>query len=232
MILSSLFTSFLFGLLISDPSNQPHLSCLEPMAVLVGLGFIVAISPSRFRLILACLIAFFFGVIWITWLPTWPALIEQAQGKKCAIRGRTVCEAFDIGSSRFLPVSINSINIPPHDEWVPSKGVVVLRISRSDYAEPGSELQACGILSTESELLHSAGVLRFMPRAILDLGGESGGVTLTGKPGLIKAPMNALRYRLVSHLSWGTGASEAELITGITMGRQSSSRNTDWSKDF
>jgi ComEC/Rec2-related protein len=242
MILSSLFASFLLGLLVSDPSNHTHLRWLEPLLLLPAFGCMVFVTPLKFRILWGCAIAFTFGIIWITWLPTWPeplSIDRFAPGQLYEIKGRAASEPYEIGSDNFLPLYIcryrkyfpTETDISDQD-WIPSSGAVVIKVPRSTYALPGAEYRAKGFLRIEPELLNSSGVLRFMPRAMLYFTSENDDIVLTGVPSPYKAAINALRYRLVSPLSWGTEPTEGELINGITLGRRNSSRDSGWSKDF
>jgi ComEC/Rec2-related protein len=248
MILSSLFAFFLEGLLVSDPSNHPHLRWLEPIVLLPALGYMAFVTPSKFRIFWGCAIAFIFGIIWITWLPTWPeplSLDRFAPGQKYEVRGRAICDPIEIGTDDYLPVYISSYRkyfpedattyIGPgiyNGNWIFTKGTVVIKVPWSTHVLPGAEYRAKGILRIERELLNSSGVLRFMPRGMLYFTDENDGIVLTGAPSPFKTVLNALRYRLISHLSWGTDPIEGELINGITLGYRNSSRNSDWSKDF
>jgi ComEC/Rec2-related protein len=230
-------------LLISDPSNQTRLVWPEAAVILAGLGILFILSPARLRIVVSCCIAFFIGIVWVSWLPTWPAPLDDTgnpSGPGCIIEGRAVSDAIDCPLGRFLPLSLKAIRIESSDSgsddgndgWAPARGVVLVRMSRYSVATPGAMYLARGHPTADLEQLHGPICLRYRARAFFNPDSERNCVVKIEDPPPTSAALNALRYHLASHLSWSLEDSEGELVAGITFGRRGRRLSGDWTKDF
>jgi competence protein ComEC len=89
-----------------------------------------------------------------------------------------------------------------------------------------------GILDNSPDPVHGPIALRYRPRAILRPGISGYKIEKISEPDRLSDFMNRLRYRLMSHLSWGIGCRESELVAGITFGRKGRRFSGNWARDF
>jgi ComEC/Rec2-related protein len=243
MRLTLLFCSFFLGLIVSDPSGSANISWTEALVLLSTLAGLCFITRRAYWVILACSIMFILGVVWITWLPTWPrplAYREETQLSTFEIIGQAVSDGMDTPSGRYLPVRILGMRTVEEGASRPSPengtgtetGNVLIRISRYFTGVQGATYRARGRIIVSNELLRSPICARYRPRAVLNWGPDGEDIVMTGDPPPVSDAINRLRYLIVSHLSWGMSDREGELVTGIVCGRRSRHLDGEWTRDF
>jgi ComEC/Rec2-related protein len=243
MRLTLLFCSFLLGLVASDPAGSGNISWTEALVLLSGLVVLCFLMRQAYWSVLACSIMFVLGVMWITWLPTWPrplSVDDEKHSSTFEILGQAISEGVDTPSGRFLPVRIlefraveeNAGDQPTEPGPDTACGSALVRISPYFAGIPGATYRCRGRIIASNRLLRSPICARYRPRAVLNWGPDSEDIVLIGDPPTVSDAINRLRYRIVSHLSWGMGEREGELVAGVVCGRRSRHLNGQWTRDF
>jgi competence protein ComEC len=158
----------------------------------------------------------------------------------CTIIGRASSEAIETPLGRFMPVDVETMRPEGfskgtgavQSEWEAQSGVVMVRVRRDFVGLSGARFRMSGILASDPDSLHEPVILRYRPRALLLP--RTTGVPLEqiDDPAAVQRSLNWLRYRLMSHLSWGLDESQGELVAGITFGRRGRRIEGNWASDF
>ncbi|MCX6646924.1 MAG: ComEC/Rec2 family competence protein [bacterium] len=244
MKLAILFASFLLGLLTGADDRFSELSLLPFILIAASLiPIFIRQIPSFFHIVFFGLASFFLGMIWIIQLPTWPKPLNPVNptpGRVCTIIGTATGSEFECSGGRFLPVSIEIFNDgnPPDEtcgtqgQWIYESGIVLAVVPRDFVGLPGARYEIHGFLDNSPDTLQGPFLLRYSPRAIIRPLSFGPYVNKIDEPDDLANFSNRLRYRLMSHLSWGISLRESELVAGITFGRKGRRISGSWANDF
>lgn len=244
MRLAILFAAFFLGLL-SGSTAPHHLPPWSQLAWLAASIIVFAfIRQSRTLALAATCFAFLvLGNVWASSLPSWPTPLKIKNiplDAGCTVVGRSVGEAFESRNGRFLPISVELARpesrggdhalVP--EQWQTVRGIVLVRVPRDVVGIPGARYSVHGKLVSDPDRLRDAILLRYCPRAIIEPRRRRLEMETIDGPTVQAYMLSRLRYLLMSHLSWGLGDEESELVAGITFGRKGRRIGGNWAGDF
>lgn len=244
MKLAVLFGCFLLGLV--SGSGLPNVKPGIIEFVLFGASLSPLLIPGITKRVIYASIgfaSFFLGLIWIVHLPTWPAPLVVSNlpsDRGCAIIGIASGASIETPSGRYLPVSIelvrgegfSSEGFAVQEPWQYESGTILVNAPRDFTELQGARYEIHGLLDLSPKTLHGPILLRYEARGILRPTPNGLSITKICEPGPLENFSNRLRYRLMSHLSWGIGNRESELVAGITFGRKGRRLSGNWAGDF
>ncbi len=244
MRLPVIFIAFFLGLLSGSPlaasrSAWPDLFFIAASVI----ALIIFRRSSKLLLVSIFIVAFLLGNFWISHIPSRPdplVLINPPVDSGCTITGRAAGETFETREGRFLPLSIEKIRAEGftldgsavQENWTFESGLVLAKIRRDFIAVPGSHYRVHGKLIHDPERFYAPILLRYRIRAIIEPLDGKAIITRIGDPSSSSNASNRFRHLLISHLSWGLGKPEDELVAGITLGRKGRRLGGNWTKDF
>jgi ComEC/Rec2-related protein len=244
MKLAILFAFFLLGLLTGADERFSEPGLLPFIFISVSLiPLFIPRIPKFLHVVFFGLASFFLGIIWITQLPPLPESLNPeitAPGRVCTIIGTASGSDFECSSGRFLPVSIELLNYGNsfietscvQGPWACESGVVLAVVPPGFVGLPGARYEIHGFIDNSPETLHAPFVLRYSPRAIIEPLSFGPYINKIQDPDTLSDFSNRLRYRLMSHLSWGISLRESELVAGVTFGRRGRRITGNWAGDF
>ncbi len=244
MRLSYLFAAFFLGSLLAEPSDSQTVPVIETsLLFLSAAGFVVLRKTPAGSIASAVTASFFLGFLWIACLPTWPKPLDIDQlpdDRGCTIVGTAAGDSVETRDGRFIPITVELVRAEGFscgsgaisDPWTVSSGLVMVKIRRDFNGLPGGRYIASGILVVDPDCLHEPILARYRSRALIIPRPTGPVIELIESPSGFQAYINTLRYRLISHLSWGIGKSRSELVSGITFGRRSRRLEGSWAGDF
>ncbi|HDS31050.1 MAG TPA: ComEC/Rec2 family competence protein, partial [Firmicutes bacterium] len=224
---------------IAKPNPNPIVPWIEISAFMLILIPVITLPLSlRIKRYALTVASFFLGLVWITVLPTWqtPLRIDgMDKDGVCSVIGRAANDAIETPIGRFFPLkmeSIRPVSSEGESEWRKVSGIAMIKVRRDFHGLPGARYLVSGIPVTEPEQLYQPVIQRYRT-CLLIVPDESGYfIHQTGRPNSADELINVFRYRLMSHLSWGLGESEGELVAGITFGRRGRRIEGEWAGDF
>ena len=230
-----LFGCFLLGLLAGTSPRISEPAWFHfPLLILSLIPVYIPKIPRNTYIVFIGIASFFLGVIWITQLPTWPHAFDttdNAPGNEISVIGIATGSEFECPNGRFMPLSLEKIRVEDCP-WENAGGIVLATVPNDFISLPGARYEIHGVPDSNPDALHSPLILRYRARAIIRPSSSGICVHKIRQPGMLADFMNRIRYQLMSHLSWGIGLRESELVTGITFGRKGRRFTGNWAGDF
>lgn len=174
------------------------------------------------------------------YLPTLPYYCKFPNDHTFEFYGRAVTDSFECSSGRFFPMQTSGISeVNNSNESDRSKikltkhrGLFLVRIGKYQSIIPGAEYKITGRIKNDKDLLHAPILLRYKPQAVIEPAQGGYQIEKYSDPSYLHHALNYLKYHFTSHLSWGVGKTEGELLAGITLGKRGRRLGSNWTCDF
>jgi len=236
MRLSLIFISFFLGIISRLPSFGPGPVYFQFSILIISFAFICV--PTRrfsiYRMYFICMAAFMAGNLWLARLPSWPTPARFPPQSEITGIVRAETGIFEIDGKRCLPVKAEQLQaVTPDEKDTDFSGYgFILLVPRNFVSNSGMSYEIRGKPVTGTELLHERVFFRYRSQGVIDTTAKGYYITeYSGNTGRGDAG-NRLRYRLISHLSWGLTDNQGQLVAGITFGRKGRRLDGSWAGDF